>query len=93
MMQQSIEAYLGLLEIRLRAGQRNTWVAGSAFMLGMASFFLLGMIGALQGLEVFVASAILIAFGFSFLSTLMRVEALKAVQEFARSLQQSERAA
>lgn len=88
-----ISSYLGLLEIRHRAARRNTFIVGAIFTLSLLSFFALGMIGKIRGLELFVASAILIAFGLSFISALIRLETIKAVSEFARRFLEIDEAA
>ena len=93
MEQHPIDPYLGLLEIRLRATRRNAYITGSIFTVALLSFFLLGMIGSLHGLEIFVASALLIAFALSFIAALMRLEIAKALNEFASVFLKNEKAA
>ena len=85
-----IKSYLDLLEIRRRAARRNMLVIGTVFILSLLAFFTLGMIGRIEGLELFVISSILIAFAIGFISSLIRFETIKAVHEFGSKLIQYE---
>jgi hypothetical protein len=88
-----IKSYLELLEIRHRAARRNTLVIGTVFIISLFAFFALGMIGRIEGLELFVISSILVSFALGFISSLIKLEIIKAVREFGNTLIQNEEVA
>ena len=90
MSKMAIKSYLELLEIRHRAVRRNMLVIGTVFIISLVAFFTLGMIGRMEGLEIFVISPILVSFALGFLSSLIRLEIIKAVREFGDTLIQDE---
>jgi len=51
------------------------------------------MIGRIEGLELFVISSILVSFALGFISSLIRLEIIKAVREFGNTLIQNEEVA
>ena len=93
MEKRDIGRYLDLLEIRYRAARRDAFIIGTVFVLSLLSFFALGMTGGVTGLGLWVASAMLIAFGFAFISAIVRLETIRAVSELVRHLLPTEEAA
>jgi hypothetical protein len=89
----AIKSYLELLEIRHRAARRNMLVIGTVFIISLFAFFVLGMMGRMEGLELFVVSFILVSFALGFISSLIRLETINAVREFGNTLIQNEEAA
>lgn len=78
--------YLELLDIRSRAARRDARISGAVFLISLLSFFALGMTGRLPELGIWVFSAMLVAFGFSFVLTSARLEMLKQARELAENL-------
>jgi hypothetical protein len=90
MNESAIKSYLKLLEIRHRAARRNTFIIGTVFIICLLAFFALGMISRIRGLELYVISSVLIAIALGFISSLIRLETIKAVSEFGHKLIQNE---
>lgn len=86
-----LRAYADLLEIRRKAARRNSTITGVVLILGLAAFFVLGMLGELTGLGLYVAAAILLAFGFAFISTRTRLETIAGLLELTNHLIQNNR--
>ena len=86
-----LQAYCGLLDIKYKAAQRNMIITGAVFLIALAAFFALGMLGRITGLELFVAAAILIAFGLAFISSLTRRDILASQREMCRHLIHSDK--
>ncbi|MGB2897394.1 MAG: hypothetical protein WBB65_14675 [Anaerolineales bacterium] len=90
MMQNHIESYLGLLQIRLHVARRNSWIIGSLIIISIVLFFFIGLTGSFQLRDIIVFVAIMGSFGLSFVLSLSRAEALKAVEDLVKVLQQEE---
>lgn len=85
----TITTYADLLEIKYKAAHRNATISGAVFILALAAFFTLGMLGELTGLELFVMAAFLIAFAFALIASLIRRETLAGMRQLCSLLIQN----
>ena len=77
---------IGLFQTRLTNARRNMYIIGSIFLISFLAFFLVGMLRSFGDREIFLVSAILVAFGFSLITALIRYEIAKALTDFAGRL-------
>jgi hypothetical protein len=89
---QSIEDYLVLLEIQLRAARRNTWISGSVLIFSLAALLVVGLLNPISQREAILITVLISAFALGFIASLARREALNAARELARSIMAREQA-
>jgi len=77
---------IGLLQTRLTIARRNMYIIGSIFSISFLAFFLVGMLRPFGDREILLVSTILVAFGFSLITAMIRYEVAKALTDFASRL-------
>ena len=83
-----LKSYLNILEIRLQAARRNMRLIGLIFILSLLAFFAFGILGRLEGLELYVISPILVAFALGYIHSLIKYETTKVLHELVDKLAQ-----
>lgn len=84
-----IDAYSALLRIRRAARRRDVVVAGGVFLVFILATVALGLLSGMSGRSVYLVSAMLIAFGLAFVTAWVRLEIVRALIEFADTLQRA----
>ena len=84
-----MEAYSSLLHIRRAARRRDVAVTGGLFLAFVLGTLALGLLGVMSDRSVYLVSAMLIAFGLGFVTAWVRLEIVKALIEFADTLQRT----
>ena len=77
MASQKIADYLALLVIRRTAKRRDAMVTGTVFLVSFLAMFALGMLGRLTGRSLYLAVGMVTAFGFAYLTAMVKLETLK----------------
>ena len=77
MVSNTLENYFALLIIRRAARRRDTVIAGGIFLISFVSMIALGMLDRLTGRSMVLVTAIVVAFGFSYLTTWVKLEIIK----------------
>lgn len=91
MAEHPLEAYLALVEIRLRAARRNARIAGAVLIAALALFFFIGLTGSFGQRELIISVTLLGTLALGFVSSRSRVEALQAVTELGQVLNPGQR--
>lgn len=86
MVSNKLENYLTLLTIRQAAKRRDTVFIGGIFLISLTSMIALGMLDRLTGRSLYLAAAVVICFGFAFLTTWVRLEIIKGSIELIDNL-------
>jgi hypothetical protein len=81
-----LEEYAILLATRLRATRRDVIVVRWLFLLAMAGFFPLGVLGRLHGASAFMAALFVTAFGAGYFTIESRYETLRGIAELVEVL-------
>jgi hypothetical protein len=82
----SLEAYLGLLHIRLKAARRNAWILGTALIVSLVALFFVGTTRAIHQREAVLITVLLSAFALGYIASVARVESLQAVRDLVEAL-------
>lgn len=86
LMNSSLEAYLELVLIRLRAARRNVWILGSVLIISLVALFFVGTSRVIPHREAVIIAVLLSAFALGFVASLARMESLRAVRELVEAL-------
>jgi 4-hydroxybenzoate polyprenyltransferase len=89
MVSNELENYLALLTIRRAAGRRDTVIMGGIFFLSVVSMVVFGLLYGLNGRSVYIVAALMIVFGFAYLTTWVKLEITKGSLELLKYLQHS----
>jgi hypothetical protein len=81
-----LQAYADLLEARHNAAHRNRALSGTIFILALAAFITLGMLGELGALETYLTATVVIVFALTFISSHIKLETIKGLRELCSYL-------
>ena len=87
MIASKLENYRALLLIRRAGRRRDLFIAGVIFLVSFFVTIALGLLDRLDGRSVYLITAMVVSFGFSFLMTWVRLEVIKEVIELIENLQ------
>jgi hypothetical protein len=76
-----LENYLALLTIRRAAGRRDVVILGGIFFVAFLSMIVLGMLDQLNGRALYLVAAMVVTFGFGYLTTWVKLEITKGLTE------------
>jgi hypothetical protein len=86
MVSNNLENYRTLLTIRRKAGRRDTVFTGGLFLISFVSMLALGMLDRLTGRSLYLVTALVVCFGFGYLTTWVRLEIIKGSIEMIDNL-------
>ena len=86
MVASKLEDYLTLLNIRKSGKRRDTIISGSVFLLTFIGTITLGMLDRLSGRSLLFVTAMVVIFGYSFLTTWVKHEVIKGSIELIENL-------
>lgn len=86
MVSKKLENYVALLAVRQAARQRDIAIIGGIFIVSLMSMVALGMLDQLSGRALYLVAAIVIVFGFAYISTWVRLEIIKGSMELIDNL-------
>lgn len=72
-----LENYLNLLKIRVRARRRDTLILGVVFWISFTATIILGIIEQLSGRALILVAGMVVVFGFSYLTTWVKLECIR----------------
>jgi len=81
-----LENYLSLLKIRRSAGRRDVAILGGVFIVSFVAMVAFGMLGRLTGRSLYLVAAMVVVFGFGFLTTWVKFEITKRSIELIDNL-------
>jgi len=81
-----LENCLALLIIRQAAGRRDTTILGGIFIVAFASTIALGMLDRLSARSLYLIAVMIVAFGFGYLTTWVKLEITKGSIELIKNL-------
>jgi hypothetical protein len=81
-----LENYLALLTIRRAGRHRDTFITGGIFLISFVSMIALGLLDRLSGRSIYFVAGMVIVFGFSYLTTWVRLEIIKGSIELIDNL-------
>ena len=81
-----LENYLALLTIRRAAGRRDTIFMGGIFIIFFIATIALGMLDRLSGRSLYFVTAMVVVFGFNYLTSWVRFEIIKGSIELIDNL-------
>ena len=86
MASKELENYLALLTIRRAGKRRDMYIAGGIFIISFLSMIALGMLDRLSGRSMYFIAAMVVSFGFAFLTSWVRLEIIKGSMELIENL-------
>lgn len=86
MVSSRLENYLALLTIRRAAKHRERVIAGGVFLVFFMSMIALGMLDRLSGRSMYLVAGMVVSFGFSYLTTWVKLEIIKGSIELIDNL-------
>lgn len=84
---EKLSQYASLLEIRQRAGRRDSIISGGIFLIAVLATIALGLLDKLQGRSVYVVLGLLLAFGLGYIQIWVRLEIINASRELVGYLE------
>ena len=81
-----LEHYEALLRIRHRAARRDATITRWVFIVSMLGFFASGLLGQLEGLALYVATPLLVAFGAAYLVAWSKLDTTTSLLELVEAL-------
>lgn len=85
-----LENYLKILTIRRAARRRDTRITGGVFFVSFIALFALGMLERLNGRSLYLSAAIVVAFGFSYLTAWVKLQIIDGSVELIENLKPSD---
>ena len=79
MIASKLENYRALLLIRRAGRRRDLFIAGGIFLVSFSATIALGLLDRLDGRSVYLITAMVVAFGFSYLTTWVKLEVIKGL--------------
>lgn len=86
MIANKLENYLTLLTIRRAAGRRDVTILGGTFTVSFISMIAFGMLDRLSGRALYFVTAMVVVFGFAYLTTWVKLEIIKGSIELIENL-------
>lgn len=83
----TLENYLALLTIRRAAGRRDTIFIGGIFIVSFIATIALGMFDRLSGRSLYFVTAMVVIFGFAYLTTWVKLQIINGSIELIENLQ------
>lgn len=85
-----LENYLALLSIRRAAGRRDTTIIGGVFIVSFIVTIAFGMLDRLSGRSLYLVTALVVVFGFAYLTAWVRLQIINGSIELIDNLQRME---
>ncbi|MGD2026358.1 MAG: hypothetical protein PVI99_00960 [Anaerolineales bacterium] len=85
-----IEQYLSLLAIRKNGKQRETYFLGVIFWISFIALIVLGLIDRLNGKSMLLVAAMVVVFGFSYLTSWVKLETIRNLVDLLHNIQEDE---
>ena len=78
-----------MLRIRRAAWRRDVIITGGLFLVAAVGALASGLLDAINGRSVYLVLGVVMAMGFGFVTTWVRLEIVRALMEFADTLQRA----
>ena len=85
-----IEQYLSLLAIRENGKRRETYFLGAVFLTSFIALIILGLIDHLNGKSMLLVAALVVVFGFSYLTSWIKLEMIRNSVDLLHNIQKDE---
>lgn len=85
-----IEQYLSLLAIRKNGKQQETYFLGVIFWISFIALIVLGLIDRLNGKSMLLVAAMVVVFGFSYLTSWVKLETIRNLVDLLHNIQEDE---
>ena len=86
MVLRKLEIYLATLTLQRAAKRRDTIIAGVVFLVSFMSMIALGMLDRISRRSMYLVAAMVVGFGFAYLTTWVKLEIIKGLTELIDNL-------